>query len=128
MSKRKTSASSQVPNTEKKMKVQGRRQSALICFEVFATNDEVQSLHVFSKETIRNYAVINVSKSINNKLCSATFCPSPKEHVYMQVSALGWKTCLTSDGITWGQFKKTFTSVAFVIKLQNNGHNCKLHL
>lgn len=71
------------------MKVQGRRQSALICFEVFATSDEVQSLHVFSKETIRNYAVINVSKSINNKLCSATFCPSPKEHVYMQVSALG---------------------------------------
>ena len=29
---------------------------------------------------------------------------------------------------TWGQFNKTFTSVAFVIKLQNNGHNCKLHL
>lgn len=58
MSKRKTkSASSQVPNTEKKMKVQGHRQSALICFEVFATSDEVQSPHVFSKETIRNYAV-----------------------------------------------------------------------
>ena len=58
MSKRKTSASSQVRNTGKKMKAQGRRQSALICFEVFATSDEVQSLHVFSKETIKNYAVI----------------------------------------------------------------------
>ena len=57
MSKRKTSAPLQVPNTGKKMKAQGRRPSALICFEVFGTSDDVQSLHVFSKETIRNYVV-----------------------------------------------------------------------
>lgn len=52
MSERKISASSQVPNTEKKMKAQGRRPSAFFCFEVFGTSDEVQSLHVFSRETI----------------------------------------------------------------------------
>ena len=50
-------------------------------------------------------------KRNNKKLCSDMsqnqsiincavlhFCPSPKQHVYMQVSALGWKTCLNSDG------------------------------
>ena len=62
MSKRKTPASSQVPNTGKKTKAQGRRPSAFICFEVFRTSDEVQSPHVFSKEIIRNYAVTCVLK------------------------------------------------------------------
>ena len=83
MSKTKTSASSRVPNTEKKMKALGRRLSALICLEVFGTCDEVQTLHVFSKEKIRNYAV----KMINYAVLH--FCPSLKEHVYMQVTDLG---------------------------------------
>ena len=75
-------------NTEKKMKAQGCRPSALICFEAFGTSDEVQSLHVFSRETIRNYAVdMSQNQSVIN-YAVLQFCHSPKEHVYMQVSAL----------------------------------------
>ena len=67
-------------------KHEARRPSAFICFEVFGTRDEARSpsfWHVFSNETIRNYVVTCFLKSNNDKLCSVTFCPSPKKHVYM---------------------------------------------
>ena len=76
MSKTRASAPSRVPNTEKQMKARGRRPSAFICFEVFGTRDEARSPsfgHVFSNETIRNYAVTCFLKSNSDKLCSVTF-------------------------------------------------------
>ena len=61
MFRRRASASSRVPNTKKQMKVRGRKPSAFTClFDVFGTRDEARSpsfRHVFSNETIENYAV-----------------------------------------------------------------------
>ena len=61
MFRRRASASSRVPNTKKQMKVRGRKLSAFTClFDVFGTRDEARSpsfRHVFSNETIENYAV-----------------------------------------------------------------------
>ena len=28
----------------------------------------------------------------------------------------------------WGQFSKTFTSVAIILEYENNSYNCKLHV
>ena len=61
MFRRRASASSRVPNTKKQMKARGRKPSAFTClFDVFGTRDEARSpsfRHVFSNETIENYAV-----------------------------------------------------------------------
>ena len=57
---------------------------------MLATSDEVQSLHVFSKETNKKLCCDMCSQNQSIINCAVLhFCPSPKEHVYMQVSALG---------------------------------------
>ena len=85
ISKTSASVSSGVPNTEKVMKARGRRPSAFIvsrCLEPLMKHEardfdmasqmkqqEIMQWHVFANETIRNYAVLNISPFPKERVC-----------------------------------------------------------